>query len=108
MNKILFDLKNQIYETAMLVVGFCKNINPYVAGAVFLTLYLVVLRKWMFSKILSFCVTIFLLFIFYIRIENVLLTTFSQDATSFTVGVFRTVSVIIAGIILLYYAAVKQ
>ena len=108
MNKILFEIKSQLYETAVLVVGFCKNINPYVAGAVLLALYLVVFRKWMFNKILSFCLTIFLLFVLYVRMENVLLVTFAQEASSFTVGVFRTVSCIVAGMILLYYAAVKQ
>jgi Na+-transporting NADH:ubiquinone oxidoreductase subunit NqrB len=108
MDKIFFEIKNQLYETAQLVVEFCKTINPYVAGAVVLALYLLVFRRWMFRKILSFCLTIFLLFVLFVRIDNILLTNFGQDPSSFSVGVFRTVSIIIAGIILLYYAAVKQ
>jgi hypothetical protein len=108
MDNIFFEIKNQLYETAVLVVAFCKTINPYVAGAVFLALYLLVFRKWLFRKILSFCLTIFLLFILFVRINNILVTTLAQDPSSFTVGIFHTVSLIIAGIILLYYAAVKQ
>lgn len=108
MDKILFDLKNQIYETTVLVVAFCKNISPFMAGGTLLALYIVVFRKWMFNKILSFCLTMFLLFIFYIRIDNLLLTFFSQEASSFSVAIFRMFSVIVAGAILLYYATVKR
>ncbi|QAT16891.1 hypothetical protein BU251_03660 [Candidatus Velamenicoccus archaeovorus] len=108
MDNIFFELKNQVYETAVLVVAFCKSVNLYIAGGVLLVFYLAVLRKWMPKKILSFCLTISLLFIFYLRIDNLLLTTFSQEASSFSIGVFRTVSIITAGVIFLYYATIRQ
>ncbi|MDD5018855.1 MAG: hypothetical protein PHH75_01605 [Candidatus Omnitrophica bacterium] len=108
MNKIIFEIKNHVYETVILLIDFFKGINLFVTAGILLALYLVVFRKWLFGKILSFCITILLLLVFYVRINHFLLTELAQDATSFTVGVFRTLSVIVAGAILLYYAAVKQ
>jgi hypothetical protein len=108
MNRIIFEIKDQLYETAVLVIEFFKGINPWAAGGVLLALTLVVFRKWMLGKILSFGMTMFLLLVLYVRINHFLITGLSQEASSLNVGVFHTIAVIIAGAIFLYYAAIKE
>ena len=108
MDSFFFGIKNQIYETAVLVVAFFKQVNPLLGIGGLVALYIFIFRKWAFSKVVSFVLTVSVLLLVYIRLDHFLLATLSQEAANFTVGIFRTLSVIVAGAILLYYSAVKQ
>lgn len=109
MDKVLYDIKDQLYQTAILVVNFFsipKNIIIFVV--VVLILYMLFFRKWESSKVFSFCLTYLLLFVLYVRLDNILGRVLSTDGAYYGISVFHIVSAIIAAVILVYYSMIKS
>jgi hypothetical protein len=108
MADIIFQIKNQIYETVVLSIAFFKKLNYITVGAVVLALAVFFFRRWEFRRIISFFVSMLVLIIIYVRLEALFLASFSPDASSLGVIILRIVSAFIAGAIFLYHAAVVQ
>ncbi|MBI5872892.1 MAG: hypothetical protein HZB36_01955 [Candidatus Omnitrophica bacterium] len=108
MDSIIFEIKDQLFYTITLAINFFKVINLSTFLLSLGLLYIVVLRKWALKKIGSFFLIIFLLFILMIRTEAYFTTTFGADSSSVSIGVCRTVFLIIAALVFIYYAAIKE
>lgn len=108
MDNLIFAIKNQVYETAILLAEFCKKINPLYALVVFLVMYLIFFRKWTLRSVLSFCLTMFLLFLIYVRIDSVLATKVSDETAYLGIGIFRVISGIVFITVVMYYSFIKE
>ena len=108
MDKFIFNIENQIYETLVLCKNFFKEINliTFFLGLVFL--YILFIRKWAFKKILSCFLTLFFLLIFYVRLAAYLNAALDAETKTFVMPVLGTISVIIAAVVFIYHAAIKQ
>lgn len=108
MEKILFEIKNQIFETGILISDYLKGVNPSTILLGFALFYAIFMRRWEIKKTISFLVCIFLLFVLLVRIESFLGTTFGAEGSFFSIGVGRTVFLILAAAIFIYNALIKD
>ncbi len=108
MDKIIFEIKDQIYKTAVMCKDYVKDINPLVLGLVLLIIFVLLLHRWEFRKTFAFAATIFILFIILVRSEAFFLSWLEPETGRFIASLTRTVSVIVAGAVFLYFAAVKE
>ncbi len=108
MDDIIFEIKDQIYYTGSLAADFFKDVNLSTALLGLGLFYIIFLRRWQLKKIASFFLIIFLLFILMIRIEAFLVTTFGAEGSSISIGIGRTIFLIIAVVVFIYNAAVKE
>ncbi len=108
MESLILEIKDQLYQTVVLCKDYLKNVNLATALLGLALFYVIFLRRWTFKKIISFFVTIFLLFILLVRIEAFLLTTFGAEGSNIGIGVGRTVFFILVAMVLIYHAAVKE
>ena len=108
MDEIFLETNVQIYKTLELAAAMLRHVNISAILFSFALLYVLMLRKWHFEKLVSFLVILFLLFIAFVRIEFYLTTVFgaSEDG-SLIFGLERTMMAIVAGVIFLYHAAIK-
>ncbi|OIO36084.1 MAG: hypothetical protein AUJ74_03695 [Candidatus Omnitrophica bacterium CG1_02_44_16] len=108
MENIILEAKNQIYETLTLCQEYLKNLNWSTVLLVFALLFVFFLRKWELKKTFSFLLVILLLFILLVRVEAFLMSAFGAEGSDITIGIGRTVFLIIAAIVLVYHAAIKE
>jgi hypothetical protein len=108
MNKIILNIQNQIRETIGLCMVFFKEINLPTALLVFLLLYIFIIRKWTFKKFLSCFLTMFFLLILYVRVAAFLNTALDPESKNLLLPIAQTVCLIIAAIVFIYHAAVKE
>ncbi len=108
MDKIIFEIKDQIYKTAIMCKDYVKDINPLVLGLVLLIIFVLLLHRWEFKKTFTFFATIFALFIILVRLEAFFLSWLEPETASFILSLSRTVAIIVAGAVFLYFAAVKE
>ncbi len=108
MDKIIFELKNQIYETAILCKNFFKGVNLWTLGFTLTLFFIFFFRRWEFKKTFSFFFTIFALFILLVRLEAFFISTLEAETSNFALSLTRTVAAIVAGAVFFYYAAVKE
>jgi len=108
MTKIILEIKNQVYETLVLCQDYLKNLNWSTILLVLALLFVFFLRKWELRKIFSFLLVILLLFILLVRIEAFLVFTFGAEGSNMIVGIGRTIFLIIAAVVLIYHAAIKE
>lgn len=108
LDKILFEIKDQIYLTIILARDFFKTVN---ISTILLSLglvYIVILRRWPLRKILSFFLFLALLFIVLVRLEAFFLASFGAEGSKVSIGISRMVSLILAAVALIYNAAIKE
>jgi MFS superfamily sulfate permease-like transporter len=105
---MILEIKNQIYETIVLCQEYLKNLNWSTVLLVLALLFVFFLRKWELKKILSFFLVILLFFILLVRIEAFLVFTFGAEGSNITVGIGRTIFLIIAAVVFIYHAAIKE
>lgn len=108
MTNIILEIKDQIYETIVLCQDYLKNLNWTTVLMVLALLFVFFLRKWELKKTFSFILVILLLFILLVRIEAFLVFTFGAEGSNITVGIGRTIFLIIAAVVLIYHAAIKE
>jgi hypothetical protein len=108
MEKILFEIKDQIYQTITLSCDFLKHLDTATLLLSIGLLYALFLRKWPLRKILSFVLIVLLLFILLVRTETLLTAVGGADNMQMTVGLARTVFIILVGLILIYNTAIKD
>jgi len=108
MKNIVLEIKNQVYETLTLCQEYVKNLNWSTILLVLALLYVFFLRKWELKKILSFILVILLFFILLVRIEAFLTFTFGAEGSNITIGIGRTIFLIIAAVVFIYHAAIKD
>jgi len=108
MENIILEAKNQIYETLTLCQEYLKNLNWSTVLLVFALLFVFFLRKWELKKTFSFLFVILLLLILLVRVEAFLMSAFGAEGSDITIGIGRTVFLIIAAIVLVYHAAIKE
>ena len=108
MDKIIFGIENQIYETLVLCKNFFKEINLTTFFLVLAFLFILFIRKWAFKKILSCFLTLFFLLIFYVRLAGFLNTVLDAETKTFVMPILGTISIIIAAVVFIYHAAIKQ
>lgn len=107
-SKIIFEIKNWIYETVVLCTNYLKGFNLMTVFLVFLLLYILVIRKWELKKIIQFFISLILSFVLLVRFENFSFATFGEEGSSFAIGIARIVFIIIAALVFLYYATIKE
>jgi hypothetical protein len=108
MDDVIFQIKNQIYETITLCSAFFKKINWLTIIAVLVGLTFFFFRKWEFKRILSFFYSLFLLMIVYVRLEDLFMKSFALDAADLGVNILRVVSTFIIAAIFLYHNSIVQ
>lgn len=108
LDKILFEIKDQIYLTIILAKDFFKTVNISTVLMSLGLVYVVVLRKWPIPKLLSFFLFLGLLFVALIRVEALFLTTFGVEGSKVSIGISRFVFLIIAAVVLIYNALIKE
>lgn len=108
MGQILFEIKNQIYETISMSLAFLKHFNAPTLLLSIGLLYALFLRKWPLKKILSFMLIVLLLFILLVRTEALLPTVCGAENMQMTSGLARTIFMILIGIIIIYNTAIKD
>jgi len=108
MDQIIFEAKNFLYTTIVLAKKFVQNVGIINIIVFLLILYVVFLRKWTFKKTSSFLAALFLLFIFYLRLNNSLSVFFGAEDAQFVIAILNIATLVLAVIILIYYAAVKE
>lgn len=92
----------------MLCAAYLKGLHWSTILLTLAFMYVFFLRKWSLKKIASFFVVMLILFITMVRFENFLKLAVGEEGSFFTIGVVRTVFVIVTAIVLLYHAAVKE
>lgn len=108
MDKVLFEIKNFIYVTIMLVKDFFRGTNLLTVLAVLIILYAFFFRRWLFKKTCSFFLTIGLIFVFYLHINNFFARLLTPENASIPLGILQTVAGIVFIMVFLYYATVKE
>ena len=108
MDKIIFGIENQIYETLVLCKSFFKEINLTTFFLVLVFLFILFIRKWAFKKTLSCFLTLFFLLIFYVRLAAYLNAVLDTETKTFVIPILGTISIIIAAVVFIYHAAIKQ
>jgi len=98
----------QISYTAQLINTFFKGINITTLLLSIAVIYVIFLRKWMLRKIISFSSVLFLFFILLVRVEAYLTATFGAESSQTSIGISRTVFLIIASVVLIYNTAIKD
>ena len=92
----------------MLCISYVKSLNLVTSLVIVALLYIFLLRRWALKKTLSFAFTILVLFIVLVRVEAYLLATFGAEGSNIGIGVVRTVFFVLAAVVLIYNAAVKD
>lgn len=108
MDKIIFNIENYIYETLTLCKDFFKRINLTTFLLVLVFLFILFIRKWPFKKTFSCFLTLFLLFVFYVRLAAFLNAALDTETKTFVLPIFGTICIIIAAVVFIYHAAIKQ
>ena len=108
MDKIILEIKDQIYETIILCQEYLKNLNWSTVLLILALLFVFFLRKWELKKSFSFVLVILLLFILLVRIEAFLVFSLDIEGSNITVGIGRTIFLIIAAVVLIYHAVIKD
>ena len=103
MNDILFEIKNQIYETVILCQQFLKNVNLSTVLFSLGFLYIIFMRKWDFKKILSFFLVLLLLFVLLVRFEMFLTLTQDKETSSLPIAIGRTIFFIVVALVFIYH-----
>ena len=107
-DKIILEIKDQIYETIILCQEYLKNLNWSTVLLILALLFVFFLRKWELKKSFSFVLVILLLFILLVRIEAFLVFSLDIEGSNITVGIGRTIFLIIAAVVLIYHAVIKD
>ena len=108
MEKIIFEIRNQIFVTITLCKDFLQGTNWFFVLGVGVISYILFLRHWDFKKLLSFLFVLFLLFILLVRTEAFIKTALKASESFFILGVERGVFGIIAAAVLIYHVAIKD
>ena len=108
MEKIIFEIKSQIYDTIVLLKDYLKHIPLTSLIASIVLLYVIFLRKWTLNKILSFFFVIFLLLVLLVRLEAFLLAMLDHEGSQIGIGIIHILFFIAASVTFLYHAAVKD
>jgi hypothetical protein len=108
MDNLGFEIKNQIYETIALFSAFLKKFNWLTVITIIVALTFFCFRKWEFRRIFSFCYSLFLIAIVYVRLEDLFLRSFAPDAADLGVNILRFVAVFMTGAVFLYHNSVVQ
>ena len=108
MENIIFDLKNEIYRTMMMCQDYLKTVNWGTTLMILVILYILFLRKWTLKKNLSFMLIMALLFVLLVRSEAFLKATFGAEDSNLAIAVGKIIFLIIAAVVLIYNAAIKE
>lgn len=108
MEKIIFEIKNQIFETICLTQEYFKKLNLVPILLALVLFYIIFLRKWEFKKTISFLFIVFILFIVLVRTEDFLFSTFGAEGSFFSIDVARIVFLFISAIVFIYNATIKE
>ena len=108
MKNITLEIKDQIYETLVLCQEYLKILNWTTVLMAFVFLFVFFIRKWELKKTFSFFLVILVLFVLLVRIEAFLMSSFGAEGSSITVGIGRTIFLIIAAVVFIYHAAIKD
>jgi len=108
MDKLIAEIIAQIVYTAELLKEFFMTINIINVLMGIGVIYIIFLRKWVFPKILSFFSLLFIMLIILVRVEAYAKSTFGADNSDISIGTARIVYLILAVLILIYNAAIKD
>ncbi|MFH0877598.1 MAG: hypothetical protein V1863_05175 [Candidatus Omnitrophota bacterium] len=108
MDNFVFALKDQIYQTIVLMEKFLKTVHWPQVGFIVATAFILVMRHWPLRKIFSFFLTCLIFLILLVRIEASIITRFGQEGSTYGVLVGRFVYMALAAVIFIYHAAIKE
>lgn len=105
---MILEIKNQIYETIILCKNFFSGFDIKILIASIAGFYFIFMRKWEIKKVFSFIFTLLLFFIILVRVEAYLQQTFGAEGSNIGIGIVRIIFMIIAAVVYIYHAAIKD
>lgn len=108
MEQIILEIKNQIYETIILCKNFFNGFDMKILIVSIAGFYFIFMRKWEIKKVFSCIFTMLLFFIILVRIEAYLQQTFGAEGSNIAIGIGRIIFLIIAAVVYIYRAAIKD